>query len=112
MDKKLTKHRLPSDEVLQTYKEITPTEEKFMKSLQNPDQALAASSVVTNLKKNGVPTATAEQLELDNGSINYEITGDFPAGLSEDQLKQMVDVTDKFPCELQEDSSKFVLKEG
>lgn len=112
MDKKLTERRLPADEVLKTYKEITPTDEKFMKSLQNADQALAASSTVVALRQEGIPNVTAEQLELEDGKVSYEIAGDFPAGLTEEQLKNMVDVTDRFPCDLSEETGKFVLKEG
>ena len=108
MDKKLTEHRFPSDEVISTYNKINETEETFMESLKDPDKAIAVSSSVLSLEKAGVPNVTAEQLELENGKISYKITTD-PSGLTEEELKDLVDVTDRFQHDLLEDG--FILKE-
>ena len=111
MDKKLTELGFPSEEVLATYNEITPTEDKFFRSLDDPEKALAVSSSVVSLRKAGIDV-TAEQLELDNGKTAYSISTDgLPPNLTIEDLESLVDVTDKYHHELQEDQASFVLKE-
>ena len=113
MDRKLAEHRFPSDEVLSAFNQLTGTEEELMKSLQNPDHAIAASSSVVSLQQVGVEAVTAEQLELDNGQTAYKITTDgVPSTISTEALEDLVDVTDRVKPELQEDGTSFILKEG
>ena len=111
MDRKLTERRFPSEEVISAYNTITDTEETFMRSLQDPDKAIAASSSVVSLQQAGVD-ATAEQLELENGSVTYQITTDGkPENLTDEDLEKLVDVTDRYKPELTKDGKSFVLQE-
>ena len=84
-----------------------------MKSMQDPDKAMAASASVVALHQGGLAHATAEQLELADGEIGYKIEGgELPPNLTTEDVSKLVDVTDRYTYQLNEDDDSFVLKES
>ena len=113
MDRKLTERRFPSKEVITTFNTIVHTEDSFMKSMKDPDKAMAASASVVALHQGGLVHATAEQLELVDGEIGYKIEGgELPPHLTSADVNKLVDVTDRYSYQLNEDDGSFVLKES